>query len=422
MKPLKLFGMVIFCGLLSPTQGVLSGLSCTVSTNAIKQVLSSAIISSGLLQTHLHDLVLPNIMSDRGLLSSLIVITGLHLEKSQLPTLSLELLPGIGMQLAISVHLDFSGNCLIGLLSNVIVISLDVTITTNIKYANFESGAVQVIADDCFCILGAVKIELLSGLVSLSVHDVVLSHLTATLPGLVRAVFPDHHQWFPHAAVIPIGSKGMLRYGLVSPPFISGSSLIMNLDGTVQQIGGSIIPHNSYASAMPSLPNRLMTICMRQSFLNSVLILQLQIQPYTFPCSPETFSEANQLIDSIIALYPAGCTSCPMSSLLSIHVEGAGNPILHLEPNKATVELPVLLQILGKRPDESIINLLLLKVNLNLNIHLSISRGSLVLAFSLNRYTSKCLILDTSDKGAKENAIVSASQGMIKDWEASLTA
>lgn len=37
MKPLKLFGMVIFCGLLSPTQGVLSGLSCAVSPRATQQ-------------------------------------------------------------------------------------------------------------------------------------------------------------------------------------------------------------------------------------------------------------------------------------------------------------------------------------------------------------------------------------------------
>lgn len=37
MKPLKLFGMVVFCGLLSPTQGVLSGLSCAISPRAMQQ-------------------------------------------------------------------------------------------------------------------------------------------------------------------------------------------------------------------------------------------------------------------------------------------------------------------------------------------------------------------------------------------------
>lgn len=89
-----------------------------------------------------------------------------------------------------------------------------------------------------------------------------------------------------------------------------------------------------------------------------------------------------------------------------------GNPILLLEPNKATVELSVLLQVFVKRPDGSIINLLLLKAvsgtrgawaasrdgavawadlltvclqDLSLNVRLSISRGSLVLAFSLGR-------------------------------------
>lgn len=62
-----------------------------------------------------------------------------------------------------SLSLSFVSFSLIGLLSEVVFISLDVTITTNIKCTNFELGAFQVIVDDCFCILGAVKIKLLSG-------------------------------------------------------------------------------------------------------------------------------------------------------------------------------------------------------------------------------------------------------------------
>ncbi|XP_042743390.1 BPI fold-containing family B member 4-like isoform X1 [Lagopus leucura] len=405
MKPLKLFGMVIFCGLLSPTQGVLSGLSCAVSPRATQQALSDAIIQNGLLQKHLQGLVLPNIMSDGGLLNSPTIITGLHLERSRMPTLSMELLPGIGMQLVITVRLDLSGNCLLGLLSEVIVISADVTVTTNIKCSSFESGAVQVIADDCFCILGAVKIKLLSGLLSLSVHDIVLSHLTATLPGLLCPVIDivfnivNIQLLSTLDVVIPVGSKGTVHYHLAGPPFTSGSSLIMDLDGTVQQMGGSIIPHDSYASALPPLLDRLLIIGVRQSFLNSLLALLLQIQPHTFPCSSEAFSGANQLRDSITALYPTGCNSCPGASPLSIRVESVGNPILLLEPNKATVELSVLLQVFVKRPDGSIINLLLLKADLSLNVRLSISRGSLVLAFSLGRVS---LILQSSDIGISD--------------------
>lgn len=32
----------------------------------------------------------------------------------------------------------------------------------------------------------------------------------------------------------------------------------------------------------------------------------------------------------------------------------------------------------------------------------------------------KCLMLDMSDKGAKESTVINASQGMIKDWKAFL--
>lgn len=62
-----------------------------------------------------------------------------------------------------SLSLSSAFFSLVGLLSELIDISVDVTITANIKCTNFELGAVQVVIDDCFCILGAVKIKLLSG-------------------------------------------------------------------------------------------------------------------------------------------------------------------------------------------------------------------------------------------------------------------
>lgn len=52
---------------------------------------------------------------------------------------------------------------LVGLLSELIDILVDVRITANIKCTNYEAGTVQVVFEDCLCILGAVKIKLLSG-------------------------------------------------------------------------------------------------------------------------------------------------------------------------------------------------------------------------------------------------------------------
>ncbi|OXB67784.1 hypothetical protein ASZ78_005466 [Callipepla squamata] len=439
MKLLKLFGVVFFCGLLSPTQGVLSGLSCAVSTGFMQKVLSDNMIGNELLQKHLQTLVVPNIMGDGSMLNSPIIITGLRLERSWQPTLSLTLLPGIGIQLVTTVRLDLSGNRLAGLLSEVIAISVDVTITTNIKCTNFELGAVQVIVDDCFCILGAVKVKLLSGLLSLSVHDIVLSHLTATLPGLLCPVMDivfnivNIQLMSTLDVVIPVGSKGTVHYHLAGLPFTSGSSLMMDLDGTVQQMGGSIIPHDSYTSSLPLLDCSL-AIGLRQSFLNSMLALLFGIQPHTIPFTMEAVSAAvlrctsaappaavlwgqpaerchhipfshwglhdlGGALQSCGAVWVHGlacgqpplcspslqCTTCPATSPLSIRVELVGNPILLLEPNKATVELSVLLQVFVKRPDGSAINLLLLKADLSLDVHLSIAKGSLMLALSLGR-------------------------------------
>lgn len=60
----------------------------------------------------------------------------------------------------------------------------------------------------------------------------------------------------------------------------------------MQQVGGSIIPHDSSASALPPLLDRLLVLGLRQSFLNAILSLLIQVQPQTFTCTPEAVSAA----------------------------------------------------------------------------------------------------------------------------------
>ncbi|KAK4812683.1 hypothetical protein QYF61_012193 [Mycteria americana] len=429
MTMLKLFGIVFFCGLLSPSQEVLSGLSCAVSPGAMQNVLSDAILQNGLLQQHLQGLVLPNIMGDGSLLSSPTSITGLHLVKVRLPKLSVALLPGIGVQLSIAAKLELSGNCLVGLLSELINILVDVKITANIKCTNFESGTVQVVIEDCLCVLGTVKIKLLSGLLSLSVNEIVLKQLTATLPGLLCPVVDivvnlvNIQLLGTLNAVIPVGTAGTIHYRLASLPFTSGLFLGLDLDGAVKQVGGSIIPHDSSASTLPPLLDKLLVLGLRQSFLNAVLSLLIQIPPQTFTCTPEAVSVAApvchaggglcdlgggptelwgcesppedcpspawplrgaRVATSLCPRFPQ-CSTCHGTGPLSIKLTLSGNPLILLEENKATVELSVMIQVFIKHLDGPVLNLLLLKADLSLNVHVSIAGGRLVLGLSLGR-------------------------------------
>ncbi|NWH75899.1 BPIB4 protein, partial [Piaya cayana] len=389
MTMLKLFGIIFFCGLFLPSQGVLSGLSCAISPGAMEDVLSDAILRTSLLQRHLQGLVLPNIMREGGLLNSPTSITGLHLVKVRLPKLSVRLLSGIGIKMTISARLQLSGNCLIGLLPELIDIFVDVKIAANIKCASFESGTVQVVIEECLCILGTVKVKLLSGLLSLSINDVILAELTTTLP---RVVCPVVDIVINHAniellstlnAVVPVGKTGMIHYQLASLPFTSGLFLGMDLDGAVMQVGGSIIPHDSSSSALPPLLDNRMVMALREGFINSILVLMLQIGPQTLPCTAESFSGASQLQEAILILLPSECPACRGTSPLTIKITLLGKPVIVLEENKATVELSVLIQLSVKPLDGPIITLLLLKADLRLNVQVSITGGRLVLVLSL---------------------------------------
>ncbi|NXD84429.1 BPIB4 protein, partial [Halcyon senegalensis] len=386
---LKLFGIVFFCGLLSPSQEVLSGLSCAVSPEAMKKVLSDAMLRSGLLQRHMQSLMIPNIMSEGGLLNSPTSITGLRLVKTRHPTLSVALLSGIGLQVTIAAKLELSGNCLIGLLSELIDILVDVSITANIKCTNFESGTVQVVVEDCLCILGAVKIRLLSGLLSVSINDIVLRHLTATLPGLLCPVLNivvnlvNIQLLATLNLVTPVGTVGTVHYQLASTPLASSLYLRLDLDGTVKQVGGDIIPHDSSPCALPPLLDKMLVMGVHQNFLNAIVSLMVQMPPQTFSCTPAEFSSASHLQEAIMALVPAGCSACHGTSPLSLKLMLSGNPLFLLEENKATIELSVLIQVFIKRLDGPNLNLLLLKANVVLNVRLSVAGGRLMLGLSL---------------------------------------
>ncbi|NWI93546.1 BPIB4 protein, partial [Pitta sordida] len=402
MTPLKLFGIVFFCGLLLPSQEVLSGLSCAVSPRAMQKVLSDAVIGSGLLEQHLRGLVLPNMMGGGGLLNSPTSITGLHLVQVRLPRLSVVLLPGIGIQLTIGAKLQLSGNCLVGLLSELIDILVDVNITASIKCTNFESGTVQVVTEDCLCVLGVIKVKVLSGLLTLSVNEMVLRQLTATLPGLLCPVIDivmnlvNIQLLGTLNAVIPVGKTGTVHYQLASIPYTSGKFLGLDFDGVVKQVGGSTIPHDSSPSVLPPLMDRLMVMRMGQNFLRAMLTLMLQMPTQTFPCTSDVFPGANRFQEALWTIAPAGCSRCRGTSPLNIKLVLGGNPLILLKRNKATLEVSVLIQIFLKGLNGSILNLLTLKADLGLNVRLSIVGGRLVLQLTLGRTS---LSLDSSDVG-----------------------
>ncbi|KAF4795830.1 BPI fold-containing family B member 4-like protein [Turdus rufiventris] len=347
-------------------------------------VLSDAIIHNGLIQQHLQGLVVPNIMGEGSQPNSPTSITDLHLIKVRVPRLSVVLLPGIGVQLTIGAKLQLRGNCLVGLLSELIDILVEVNITANIKCTNFESGTFQVVTEDCLCILGAIKIKVLSGLLTLSVNELVLRQLTATLPALLCPVVDivmnlvNIHLLSTLNAVIPVGTAGTIHYQLASIPYTSGKFLGLDLDGVVKQVGGNTIAHDSSPSALPPLMDRLLLLVMRQSFLNAVLSLLLQLPPQTFPCTPDV------------------CSTCSGTGPLSIKLVLRGNPLILLEENKASVKLSVLIQLFGNHLDGSILNFLLLKADLGLNVQVSIVGGRLVLQLALG---STSLSLESSDVG-----------------------
>ncbi|NXA34314.1 BPIB4 protein, partial [Eudromia elegans] len=409
----RLLGALLLCGLVTPSREALPGLSCAVSPRALQNVLAGAILQSGLLRQHLQSLLLSDIVGHGGMIGMHVSITGLRLLEVHVLDLSVILLPGFGVRMSIAMKLDLRGNCLMGLLSEVIDITAEVSVGMNIKCTNYESGTVQVIVEDCLCIFGDVKLNLLSGLLSLSLSDLVHAQLTGTLPALLCSVMNamvnilNVQLLSMLNAVIQIGTGGTIQYQLANTPFTTDSFLGLDLEAVVQQAGGSIIPYDPSPLPLPPLHNKLLLVGVHESFFNAALRLLIHRQVQTFACTPEAVSTEHRASVAAPCLRPPQCPGCSRTSPLSVRIALSGSPRCALEANKATLRLAGSVQLLSQRPDGSLLSLLLLRAvsasgepgaaarrgprliralcsqDLALRVRLSVSGGRLMLAVTL---------------------------------------
>ncbi|KYO24187.1 BPI fold containing family B, member 3 precursor isoform B [Alligator mississippiensis] len=403
-KMLKLLGIVLFCGLLTPVQGPDPGASFLVSRGEIVNFVAETLVKNGLLLENLKAIKIPDIVREGSLLSALLKITGLHIVDMQLPVVSLELLPSAECRVRVYSKLEIQGDYLFGAVPDPIDIFAAVNITVKLRIADYSSGTYQVVFEDCHFVLVSIDISLLSGLLPVSVNNLVSSTLRNTLPSLLCPVlyavfnFVKTHAESTMNMVLQVGAVGSIEYQLASLPLLFEQHTRLDLSTLVQPAeGGSVAPAaGSAPAALPPLRGNVLNLGLTEAFLNTALPMLAQIQRQVFAFSPDVVSEAPQLTDAILALIPPGCSRCPVSTPLSIVITEAGAPVIALEANKATVKLPVRILVFTNLADGTVLTVLALEADLALNADISVSDDHLLIEASLD---SVALVLESSDVG-----------------------
>nr|XP_020846210.1 BPI fold-containing family B member 4-like isoform X3 [Phascolarctos cinereus] len=341
-----LLGFLCGYSLLSCVQGNEDlGVLCTISEQEIQKAWRDKIIGGGILEKQLKLVQLPNLGYGGGLLGSLLSVTNLRIFSIQFFEISVKLKPNLGSQLIILLKLNVDGNCLLNLLSGLINISVDLRLNVDICLGTFSKETIQFVPNNCSMTVGAINVNLLSGLLPIQAQMLIGNSLRGMLPCLIcpvakEALVQTTIQMFNSInSLAPLGTLGTIRYTLAGSPAITGQTVDLNI----------------------------------------------------------IFSECNQLKNAIFPLIPSSCSPCPSSSPLIVKLVLSERPLILLEDGKATVKLFLIIQLFLQKAHNTFFPLMVLKADLFLKANFVVSGCKLMISLSLE---SISLSLSSSSVGS----------------------
>nr|XP_020846209.1 BPI fold-containing family B member 4-like isoform X2 [Phascolarctos cinereus] len=401
-----LLGFLCGYSLLSCVQGNEDlGVLCTISEQEIQKAWRDKIIGGGILEKQLKLVQLPNLGYGGGLLGSLLSVTNLRIFSIQFFEISVKLKPNLGSQLIILLKLNVDGNCLLNLLSGLINISVDLRLNVDICLGTFSKETIQFVPNNCSMTVGAINVNLLSGLLPIQAQMLIGNSLRGMLPCLIcpvakEALVQTTIQMFNSInSLAPLGTLGTIRYTLAGSPAITGQTVDLNIIVAVRLMeGGSVnIPANLTPVALPRLDGYMVSLGIHQSFLSVILSILINLSPPVFTCNQEMFSECNQLKNAIFPLIPSSCSPCPSSSPLIVKLVLSERPLILLEDGKATVKLFLIIQLFLQKAHNTFFPLMVLKADLFLKANFVVSGCKLMISLSLE---SISLSLSSSSVGS----------------------
>ncbi|XP_028905230.2 BPI fold-containing family B member 4-like [Ornithorhynchus anatinus] len=347
---------------------------------------------------------LPDITRGSGILLPLLSITNLKILSIRFLEIAVKLQPPLGIRLAVNLRLNINGNCLLNLVSGLVDISVDLRVDVRVRLGDVSAGSILFVSDGCDPLIAAVSVNLLSGILPIQARILISNNVRETLPVLACPLLNDalirtNSQMFGTVnSLASLGTAGTVRYLLARQPRVTGQALSLHLTVSVRRLGGGSVgvPVTSIQPTLPDLRGKTMSMGICQDFLSAALSVLVNFPPQTLACDQQKFPACGQLRNTIFALAPSACSSCPAAPLLTLTISLSGAVSVLLEDGKASVKLCVFIQIFIRKADGSLFTLLVLKANLNLRARFTISGSKLMIAVTLE---SSSLLLVSSSIG-----------------------
>ncbi|XP_067410637.1 BPI fold-containing family B member 3-like [Emydura macquarii macquarii] len=337
---LKVWAVLLFCGLLAPSQGLDVGATVinSVTANGLEKTIGDLLSGGDILQS-----VLGAVSGGNGGLLNLgnllgPGLLGLEIKNLTLPKVSLKLLPGVGVQLNVNTKVSVDGK---GLLGRVLRLQAEENIAARARLLQDNVGVPKLTVEDC-------KIQLLNIRIPLKwlcpLIDTVLNTVNTQL-GTVNSV-------------VPLGVLGNLQYTLSSLPVVSDGSIKLDLNAVVKDPLGNIISDPTCSAAPISLPlvgsssQLALPACLLTSVLKLLLVPEKLNTDITGQMLPANILQVTSALRSII---PQVSDLLPASQQPLLKIKVLDTPVVSLQNGAVTARLPASIDVsLSDSPQKSL--------------------------------------------------------------------
>ncbi|XP_069352349.1 BPI fold-containing family B member 6 [Eulemur rufifrons] len=322
-------------------------------------------------------------------------ITNLKVKDVQLPVITLNFVPGVGIFQCVATGMTITGKSFMGGNMEIIVV-LNIT-ATNRLLQDEETGLPMFKSEGCEVILVNVKTNLPSNMLPKVVNKFLDSTLHKVLPGLMCPAIDAvlvyvNRKWANLNDPMPVGRMGTVKYVLTSTPVTTASYIQVDFSPVVQQQKGKAIKPADAGDALQfpeGYAEGSSQLLLAAAFLTAELTLLQksfdvdirdtmigELPPQTtvtlagfIPAVAEAYPKSKPLVTKIRIYKPPKLTLNPGKSLLHLH---------------GTLEMSAARRRRGKAP----VSLFVLEAHFNLKVQYSVRENRLQMATSLDRLLS----------------------------------
>ncbi|XP_003814778.3 BPI fold-containing family B member 6 [Pan paniscus] len=321
-------------------------------------------------------------------------ITNLKVKDVQLPVITLNFVPGVGIFQCVSTGMTITGKSFMG--GNMeIIVALNIT-ATNRLLRDEETGLPVFKSEGCEVILVNVKTNLPSNMLPKMVNKFLDSTLHKVLPGLMCPAIDAvlvyvNRKWTNLSDPMPVGQMGTVKYVLMSTPATTASYIQLDFSPVVQQQKGKTIKLADAGEALAfpeGYAKGSSQLLLPATFLSAELALlqksfHVNIQDTMIGELPP------QTTETLARFIPEAAVAYPKSKPLTTQIKIKKPPKVTMKTGKSLLHLHSTLEMFAaRRRGQAPMSLLLLEVHFNLKVQYSVHENQLQMATSLDRLLS----------------------------------